>query len=349
MIKNIIIVSIIVIIIFKLKKKIKERFAVSTDCECRLAASTEGNTDSCSSHGYQIDWCYTNGKCTDSGIENNDWGYSTKRSKGASHWSKCEMKDSKGIAVKQVNPKYALISKGELTAIKNMGIVSNNLFNAGTGGATKLVVDNLTVGGDDTFTVGNQKYSEWKALQQTTFNQNLKNFKDTTYTTKIAELLSKIDNLEKKINKLSKVVAYHKHDLDTVETMIGYGSGVLGSGTSAQIPKSTKIPFIYTIKKRVDSSRAEPAESSIKKLNLRDAISKFNTRDDYYIVNYRKPQPQGYQGRTVTTAEISDEPASNLELHSKTGNDNANIMQTKTGAWKYLKNSDLNYGLVDGN
>ena len=38
------------------------------------------------------------------------------------------MKGGKGVAVKQVNPKYALISNGELTAIKNMGIVSNNLL-----------------------------------------------------------------------------------------------------------------------------------------------------------------------------------------------------------------------------
>ena len=345
MIKNIIIISIIVIIILILKKKIKERFAVSTDCECRVAASTEGNTDSCGKHGYPIDWCYTKGRCEDSGIENNDWGYSTKRSKGASHWSKCEMKGGKGVALKQVNPKYALISNGELTAIKNMGIVSNNLFNAGTGGVTKLVVDNLTVGGDQTFTVGSQKYSDWKVSQQNAFNKNLNDFKNSTYTPKIADLLSKINNLEKKLNKLSKVVAYHKHDLDTVETMLGFGSGgILGSGTSTQIPKSTKIPFIYTIKKRDTPSRAEPAYNSIKKLNLRDAISKFNTRDDYYIVNYKKP----VYGNIVTTTEISDITTDNLKLHSKTGNNGANIMQFKSGDWRYLKNSDLNYGLVDG-
>lgn len=347
MIKNIIIVSIIFIIIFILKIKNKEKFTDSTDCECRVAASTEGNTDSCSSHGYQIDWCYTNGKCRDSGIENNDWGFSTKRSKGDSYWSKCEMKDSKGIAVKQVNPKYALISKGELTAIKNMGIVSNNLFNAGTGGATKLVVDNLTVGGDDTFTVGNQKYSDWKTLQQNTFNQNLKSFKDSTYTPKIEELLSKINNLEKKIKKLSKVVAYHKHDLSTIETMWA-SSSVSGSGTSVtstQIPKSTTTPFIYTIKERDTGNAGSLAYNSIIKLNLRDAISKYYTKDDYYIVNYSKPDTNG----SVVDNDIKDISTISVNLHSKTGNDNTNILAKARNTGHYFKNSHFKYGLVDGN
>ena len=122
--------------------------------------------------------------------------------------------------------------------------------------------------------------------------------------------------------------------------MLG-GYGIMGSGTSVapgDIPKSTKIPFIYTIKKRANPSYIYPADDAIKKLNLRDAISKFNTRDDYYIVNYNRPPPERYSGREVAVSNIADEPTSNLELYSKAGNDRKCVI-----SWQY-KNSDFKYG-----